>query len=195
MEKTVWNGGALLAPVPPVLVTCGTAEAPNVLTVGWTGIVNTVPAKTYISLRPERFSYPLVRESGEFVINLAPASLVRAVDFCGVRSGKNTDKFRETGLTPAPASKVSCPLLEESPLSLECRVFQEIPLGSHTMFLADIVAADVDASLIDGNGKLHLERADLLAYAHGEYYGLGKRLGSFGYSVRRKPVRHTPKRK
>ena len=187
MAKQVWGGGALLAPVPPVLVSCGTMESPNVLTVGWTGIINTIPSKTYISIRPERHSYPMIRESGEFVINLTTAQMVRAVDFCGVRSGRQVDKFKETGLTPVPASKVSAPMIDECPLSLECRVFQEIELGSHNMFLADIVAVNVDESLIDEAGKLHLDRAGLLAYAHGEYFELGKKLGSFGYSVRKKP--------
>jgi flavin reductase (DIM6/NTAB) family NADH-FMN oxidoreductase RutF len=189
MSKQLWDGGALLAPVPPVLVTCGTMEKPNVLTVGWTGIVNTIPPKTYISIRPERFSYPIIVESGEFVINLPTIALTRAVDFCGVRSGRQLDKFAETGLTSLPAAKVNCPMLAQSPLSLECRVFQQIELGSHTMFLADIVAVDVDENLIDKTGKLHLERAGLLAYAHGEYFALGEKMGSFGFSVRKKPRR------
>lgn len=186
MQKQHWNGGALLAPVPPVLVTCGTMEHPNVLTVGWTGIINTIPSKTYISLRPERFSFPVIQKSEEFVINLATVSMARAVDFCGVRSGRQFDKFAQTGLTPVPAQKVRCPMLEESPLSLECRVFQQIPLGSHTMFLADILAVHVDDALVDGGGKLHLDRAGLLAYAHGEYFELGRKVGTFGFSVRKK---------
>ncbi|MGI6181475.1 MAG: flavin reductase family protein [Agathobaculum sp.] len=189
MSKVVWGGGALIAPVPPVLVTCGTAEQPNILTVAWTGILNTVPPKTYISVRPGRFSYPLIRESGEFVINLPTAALVRAVDFCGVRSGRDTDKWKQMGLTAAPSSHLACPLLEQSPLSLECRVTQVVPLGTHDMFVADILAVDVDEALIDRAGKLHLDRAGLLAYAHGEYFELGRKLGSFGFSVRKKPRR------
>lgn len=188
MSKVTWNGGALLAPVPPVLVSCGTMETPNVLTIAWTGIINTIPPKTYISVRPERWSYPLIRKSGQFVINLPTTELVRAVDFCGVRSGRTEDKFAACGLTKAAASRVDCPIIEECPLSLECRVTDEIPLGSHHMFLADIVAVDVDARLLDREGKLHLDRAGLLAYAHGEYFALGKKLGSFGYSVRKKPA-------
>ncbi|MCI7126362.1 MAG: flavin reductase family protein [Agathobaculum sp.] len=187
MSKTVWGGGALIAPVPPALVTCGTVEQPNVLTVAWTGILNTVPPKTYISVRPQRFSYPLIEKSRAFVINLPTAALVRAVDFCGVRSGRDTDKFAAAGLTAVPASQLACPLIEESPLSLECRVTDIVPLGTHHMFLADIVAVDVESSLIDHAGKLHLDRAGLLAYAHGEYFALGRKLGSFGYSVRKKP--------
>lgn len=188
MAKLVWPGGALLAPVPAALVTCGTVEKPNVLTVAWTGIVNSTPPKTYISLRPERYSYEIIRETGEFVINLSTQALARAADFCGVRSGRQVDKFEKMGLTALPASAVSAPLLGESPLSLECRVFQTIELGSHTMFLADIVAVDVEDALVDEKGKLHLERADLISYAHGEYFALGRKLGTFGYTVRKKPL-------
>lgn len=188
MAKIVWPGGALLAPVPAALVSCGTAEKPNVLTAAWTGIINSNPPKTYISLRPERYSYEIIRESGEFVINLSTQALVRAADFCGVRSGRQVDKFEKMHLTALPASQVAAPLIGESPLSLECRVFQTIELGSHTMFLADIVAVDVDDSLLDEKGKLRLDRADLIAYAHGEYFALGKKLGSFGFTVRKKPL-------
>ena len=188
MAKVTWGGGALIAPVPPVLVSCGSMEHPNVLTIGWTGILNTIPPKTYISVRPERYSYPLIKENGCFVINLPTANLVRAVDFCGVRSGRDMNKFEVCKLTPVPASRIDCPMVEESPLCLECKVTDEIPLGSHTMFMADIVAVNVDEKLIDGTGKLHLDKANLLAYAHGEYFELGKKVGSFGYSVRKKPV-------
>ena len=188
MAKIVWPGGALLAPVPAALVTCGSLEKPNVLTVAWTGIVNSTPPKTYISLRPERYSYEIIRETGEFVINLSTQALARAADFCGVRSGRQVDKFEKMGLTALPSSAVSAPLLGESPLSLECRVFQTIELGSHTMFLADIVAVDVEDALVDEKGKLHLERADLISYAHGEYFALGRKLGTFGYTVRKKPL-------
>ena len=189
MEKQLWSGGALLAPVPPVLVTCGSMEKPNVLTVAWTGIVNTHPPRTYISIRPERFSYPLIKENGYFVINLPTQELVRAVDLCGVRSGRQGDKFALSGLSVEPSPTLGAPMLKESPLALECRVFQEIPLGTHNMFLADIVAVSVDPELIDAQGKLHLDRAGLLAYAHGEYFALGKKLGTFGYSVRKKPAK------
>ena len=187
MAKLVWKPGALLAPSPPALVSCGTVEAPNLLTIAWTGIVNTRPAMTYISVRPERYSYGLIRESGEFAINLTTVGLVRAADFCGVRSGRELDKFAHCGLTPVPASEVSAPLIEQSPLSLECRVKQILPLGSHEMFLSEIVA--VDEQLVDREGKLHLSRAGLAAYAHGEYFALGERLGTFGFSVRKKPPR------
>jgi len=188
MAKVTWGGGALIAPVPPVLVSCGTMEHPNVLTIGWTGVLNTIPPKTYISVRPERYSYKLIKDSGVFVINLPTAKLVRTVDFCGVRSGRDINKFEVCGITATLSPKLGCPMVNESPLSLECRVTDEIPLGSHNMFMADIVAVNVDESLIDQKGKLHLDKAGLLAYAHGEYFELGKKLGSFGYSVRKKPV-------
>lgn len=186
MSKQAWKGSALLGPLPPTLVTCGSMERPNILTVAWTGVVNTIPPKTYISLRPERFSYELIRESGEFVINLPTRKLVRAVDFCGVRSGRDTDKFDQMGLHPEPASQLAVPMLAESPVSLECRVTNILPLGSHHMMLADILAVNVDEALLDATGKLCLDQCGLLAFAHGEYYALGERLGTFGYSVRKK---------
>lgn len=195
MKKVKWRGGALLAPLPPVLVSCGTAEKPNVFTVAWTGIISTIPPKTYISVRPSRFSYGLIRESGEFVINLATADLIRAVDYCGVRSGRDVDKFEQMHLTPMPAGEVSAPLIGECPLSLECRVTQVIPLGSHEMFLADILAVQVDERLLDANGKLHLDRCGLAAFAHGEYFELGRKIGSFGFSVRKKSPKSGKKRK
>lgn len=192
MGKIVWKGGTLLAPAPPALVSCGTLEHPNLLTVAWTGIVNTHPPMTYISIRPERYSYPLIRESGEFVINLTPASLIRAADFCGVRSGRDLDKWEACKLTPAPASALSAPLVQECPLSLECRVKQILPLGTHDMFLSEIAAIDLDETLIDKNGRLDLAKAGLAAFAHGEYFELGKCIGTFGFSVRKKP-RNTKK--
>lgn len=186
MNKQVWKPGALLAPVPPVMVTCGSGEHMNIITIGWTGIVNTHPAKTYISVRPERHSYPLIVEGGEFAINLTTAELTRAADFCGVRSGRDVDKFAACSLTPEAASQIACPIIGESPLSLECRVDRVIPLGSHHMILADIVAVDVAEKLIDESGRLCLERCDLVAYAHGAYHLLGKNIGHFGFSVRKK---------
>lgn len=194
MAKIQWKGGALLAPVPPALVTCGLGEEINVLTVAWTGIVNTQPPKTYISVRPSRHSHRLIRESGEFVINLTSAELVRAADWCGVHTGKKVNKFERCHLTPSSASEVGCPLLAESPLSLECRVTDVISLGSHDMFLADIVAVDVEESLVGKDGKLHLERANLVAYAHGDYYELGRRLGSFGFAVAKKKKHPAPQK-
>jgi flavin reductase (DIM6/NTAB) family NADH-FMN oxidoreductase RutF len=186
LHKIIWKGGALIAPLPPVLVTCGTMEKPNVLTIAWTGILNTLPPKTYISVRPSRYSYDLIKSSGEFVINLTTAQLVRSADFCGVRSGRNFDKFAITGLIPEKASEVACPMIKQSPVSLECRVSDILPLGSHDMFIADIIAVHVDDQYIDSDGKLHLERCALAAFAHGEYFELGKKIGNFGFSVRKK---------
>lgn len=188
MAKLHWPGGALTAPVPPALVTCGdldTGDA-NVLTIAWTGIVNTVPPKTYISVRPKRHSYEIIKRHMEFTVNLPTASLIRAIDSCGVYTGAKMNKFERFGLTPERGSAVAAPVIAECPLSLECRVTDVIPLGSHDMFLADIVAVDVDESLVDDAGKLHLDRAGLVAFAHGEYFELGKKIGSFGYSVRKK---------
>ncbi len=178
--------GALMAPVPPALITCGSMETPNIMTAAWTGIINTRPPKTYVSIRPERFSYGLVKTSGELVINLTTEDLVRAADFCGVRSGRNLDKFEKCGITPIPSVKVGAPTLLESPLSLECKVFDVLPLGSHHMFLLDVVAVTVKEELLDSSGKLRLEKCGLAAYAHGDYFSLGKKLGSFGFSVRKK---------
>lgn len=186
MPKQFWKGSALLAPVPAALVSCGTVESPNVLTIGWTGIVCTRPPMTYISVRPERFSHDIIKNSGEFVINLTTSAMVRQVDLCGVKSGKNTDKFALCGFHASPAVKVEAPMIEECPVSLECKVTESKLLGSHTMFLAEIVGIDVDEKYIDSKGKLNLQQCGLTAYAHGEYFALGRKLGDFGYSVRKK---------
>ncbi len=186
MAKAKWKGGALTAPVPPVMVSCGTMEQSNIITVAWTGITNTVPPKTYISVRPQRHSYNIIKESGEFVINLATADMVKKVDYCGVYTGAKVDKFSKCGFGKEAAGEVSCPIISESPLSLECRVTDIIELGSHHMFLADIVATNVDEKLLDESGKLHFERAGLLAFAHGEYFEIGKKIGYFGFSAAKK---------
>lgn len=186
MARAVWKGSVQTAPVPPVLVTCGDMEKPNIFTVAWTGTLCTQPPKTYISVRPERYSYNIIKESGEFVINLTTENIVRAVDYCGVKSGRNENKLEKTGLTPLPASVVAAPILEQSPLALECKVCDIVPLGSHDMFIADIVAVSADESYIDGSGRLALEKAGLVAYAHGQYFALGKSLGTFGFSVRKR---------
>ena len=195
MSKISWQGGALLAPVPPCLVTCGTADHPNVFTVAWTGILNTKPPRTYIAVRPTRYSYELIQSQGEFVINLTTEDLVKAADTCGVVSGRTVNKFQRCGLTPVPATKVSAPLLQESPLSLECKVRQVIEMETHHLFLADIVAVTVEKTLVDEKGKLHLDKAGLAAYAHGEYFGLGKKLGKFGYSVQKKKTKKNNKKR
>ncbi len=184
--KIKWKGGAVLAPVPAVMVTCGSEEKPNVLTIAWTGTINTNPPKTYISVRPTRHSYNIIKESKEFVINLTTASLVRATDYCGVKSGKNENKFEKMNLEYEKANELNTVMLTDSPVTLECRVCDIIPLGTHDMFLADIVAVNVAQELIDENGRLDLQKADLIAYSHGEYFRLGQKLGTFGYSVRKK---------
>jgi len=194
MSKVFWKGSALLAPVPAALVSCGTVENPNVLTIGWTGIICTRPPMTYISVRPERYSYNLIKESGEFAINLTTSAMCRETDFCGVRSGRDTDKFQVCGFHAVPAKEISAPIIEECPVSLECRVTEAKELGSHTMFLAEIVGIDVDERYIDSKGKLNLQQCGLAAYAHGEYFALGRKLGDFGFSVRKKKKnKKTPK--
>lgn len=189
MSRQVWKGSTLLNPEPPVLVSCGSPEKPNLITVGWCGTICTQPSMLSISVRPERYSYDLIKDSGEFVVNLPTESLTRAVDWCGVKSGRDVDKFAAMNLHAVPAAKVGTVLLAESPLNLECKVTQRIPLGSHDLFLAEVVAVDVDESLLDEKGKLCLDKAKLIVYSHGEYLALGKRLGTFGYSVRKKAKR------
>lgn len=186
-RKVIWRPGTLLAPVPPVLVSCGgnSTYRANLITVAWAGIINSEPPMLSISLRAERYSHEIISATREFVVNLPSASLARVVDFCGMKSGRNIDKFAETRLTAGRCDAVNAPLVCECPVSLACKVSQIIPLGSHDMFLATIVAVHVRETLIDRKGKLRLDKADLLAYAHGEYYILGKRLGAFGFSVRK----------
>jgi len=184
MAKTVWNGGALLAPVPAVMVTVRDGEKDNIITVAWTGILSTVPPKTYISVRPSRHSYEMLKNSREFAINLTPSSLVKTADYCGMYTGKKVDKFEKCSLTKEDASKINCPLIAECPISLECRVTDIVPMGSHDMFIADVVAVDVEESLIGENGRLHISRAKLSAFAHGAYFEVGRRIGKFGFSAR-----------
>ena len=195
MAKSTWKPSTLLGPLPPVLVSCGSMERSNLITIAWTGIVNTIPPMTYISVRPERCSYPIIKDSGEFVINLTTAALCRAADFCGARTGAKWDKFEACGLTKEKVSQLSCPAVAESPLNLECRVQDILPLGSHHLFLAEIAAVNVEDSLLDENGKLCLDRAGLAAFAHGEYFELGKRIGTFGFSVRKKKKKAPSKAK
>lgn len=186
MSKAVWKPGTLLSPVPVVMVSCGDMKKANIITVAWTGIVNTNPAMVYISVRPERHSHKIISETKEFVINLVTRELVKKTDQCGVYTGGKMDKFKKFSLTPEKASKVSAPIIKESPVNIECKVEQIIKLGTHDMFLARIVAVNVDESLIDENGKLELKKAKLIAYSHGDYLELGKKVGSFGYSVKKK---------
>lgn len=193
MAKLQWKPGTLLAPAPPALVSCGTMEEHNVLTAAWTGIVNSEPPMTYVSIRPQRHSHNIIKEKGEFVINLPTEAIVKATDLCGVKSGRDVDKFALAGLTAEPSNLVAAPGIAECPISLECKVREVTSLGSHDMFLADIVAVDVDPKYVDEKGALHMEKAGLLAYAHGAYFGLGKQLGTFGFSVRKKPLKKSRK--
>ena len=190
--KQSWKPGTMIYPLPAVLVSCGESEQEyNLFTVAWTGTVCTNPPMCYISVRPERHSYDIIKRTGEFVINLTTASLARATDWCGVRSGRDYDKFSEMGLTAEPAAVVSAPVVGESPVSIECRVRQVIELGSHDMFLADVVNVLVDEEYINPEtGKLELERAEIITYSHGEYFRLGEMIGHFGWSVRKKKKRH-----
>ena len=185
--KQSWKPGTMIYPLPAVLVSCGDGEEHNLFTVAWTGTVCTNPPMCYISVRPERHSYEIIKRTGEFVINLTNSKLARATDWCGVRSGRDYDKFAEMGLTAEAAAVVKVPVVAESPVAIECRVKQIIPLGSHDMFLADVVNVLVDEEYINPEtGKLELERADMITYSHGEYFCLGETIGHFGWSVRKK---------
>ncbi len=186
LSKVVWKGSAMLAPVPPALVTCGTMQHPNVLTVAWTGIVCTHPPMTYISVRPSRYSYTIISKTREFVINLPTSSMSRITDYCGMKTGAKINKIEKCHLETVEGTTVRAPVLTQCPVSLECKVCEVRHLGTHTMFLADITAVQVDDRYIDSKGKFNLQQAGLLAYAHGEYFALGRKCGDFGFSVRKK---------
>lgn len=187
MGKRQFKPGNLLYPVPAVLVSAADKDGnSNLITVAWAGTICSDPPMLSISVRPERYSYHMIRETGEFVVNLTTEELVRAVDFCGVKSGRDMDKWKETGLTPEKASVVNVPLVRQSPVNLECRVLRVDELGSHHMFIAQVVAVDVDEKYMDEKDQFHLSAAKPLAYSHGRYYGLGECLGFFGYSVQKK---------
>lgn len=187
--RMLWKPGNMVYPVPAVMVTAADREGKsNIITIAWTGTVCTNPPMAYISVRPERYSYGMLKETGEFVINLTTEKLVRATDYCGVKSGRDTDKWKETGLTPIPAQEVKVPLIKESPVNIECRVSEIRELGSHHMFLARVVAVDVDEAYLNEQGRFELQKAAPIVYSHGEYYGLSSLLGTFGYSVRKKTV-------
>ena len=196
MAKKVWKSGTFIYPIPAVLVTSGTMENANILTVAWTGIMNTNPAIVYISVRPERYSYNLIKENKEFVINLTNKELAFATDWCGVRSGAKFDKFKEMKLTKEKANFVKAPLIKESPVSIECKVIEEKEYGSHTTFIAEVLSIDADEKYMDEKGAFDISKCDLIAYANGGYYELGKKLGKFGYSVekKKKPIKKTGKR-
>ena len=185
-NKVMWKPGTFLYPLPVVMVSCGTMEKSNIITVAWTGILNTNPATVYIAVRPSRYSYHLIKEEGEFVINLTNKNLVRATDWCGVKTGSQVDKFKEMKLTKEKANFVKCPMIKESPVSVECKVREIQEMGSHHIFIADVLAIDADRQYIDENGAFDISKCDLIAYANGHYYTLGKKLGKFGFSVQKK---------
>lgn len=191
MRKTqVWKPGNMLYPVPAVMVSVADKKGnTNIITVAWTGTVCSDPAMLYISVRPERHSYQMIQETGEFVVNLTTKKLIKAADYCGVRSGRDVDKWKAMKLTPGKAQEVSAPIIEESPVNLECRVTEVKKLGTHHMFLAKVVAVDVDEAYLNKKGKFELNSTDLVAYSHGEYLETGKSLGTFGFSVKKKTKR------
>ncbi len=185
MSKVTWKSGTFLYPLPAVMVSCGNMEKSNIITVAWTGILNTNPAMVYISVRPTRYSYSLIKESGEFVINLTTKDLAYATDWCGVKTGAKVDKFAEMHLTKEKAKFVKCPMIKESPVSVECKVKEIKKLGSHHMFVAEVLAINADEKYIDEKGAFDISKCDLIAYSNGNYYSLGKKIGRFGFSVQK----------
>ena len=185
MAKVTWKPGTFLYPLPAVMVSCGTMKKSNIITVAWTGILNTNPATVYISVHPTRHSYPLIKENGEFVINLTTKQLARATDWCGVKTGAKVDKFKEMKLHKEKANFVRCPMIQESPASVECKVREIKELGSHHMFIADVLAIHVDEKYIDEKGAFDISKCNLITYANGKYFTLGKQVGKFGYSVKK----------
>ena len=193
MAKVEWKPGTFVYPIPAVLVTSGTMENANIMTVAWTGILNTNPEIVYISVRPERYSYNLIKETKEFVINLTNEKLVYATDWCGVRSGAKYDKFKEMHLTKEKTKHLNCPSIKESPVSIECKVIDIKEYGSHHTFVAEVVSIDADEKYIDEKGAFDISKCNLIAYANGGYYTLGKKIGTFGYSVRKKKYKKSNK--
>jgi len=187
MAKQHWRPGNMLYPVPAVMVSCSREnEKPNIFTVAWAGTVCSDPAMISISVRPERYSYDIIKETGEFVVNLVTKDLVYATDYCGVKSGRDVDKYQEMKLTPLASQKVKAPGIAESPVNIECKVVQELALGSHTMFVAEVVNVTVEDNYLNESGKFELNSTGLVSYSHGEYFLLGERLGKFGYSIQKK---------
>ena len=186
MPKVTWKPGTFIYPIPAVMVSCGSMEKANILTVAWTGTICSDPAMVSISVRPERYSHDIIEETGEFVINLVTKDLTYATDYCGVRSGRDVDKFKEMNLTPLPSKMIDAVGIEESPVNIECKVVEVKKLGSHDMFIAEVVNVTVDDRYMDENNKFNLNDSDLVAYSHGEYFTLGEKIGTFGYSVRKK---------
>ena len=189
-KKQTWRAGNMLYPVPAVMVSCARkGEKPNIITVAWAGTVCSDPAMVSISVRKERYSHDIIKETGEFVINLTTRKLARATDYCGVKSGRDVDKFADMHLTAVPSVKIEAPAIAESPVNIECKVREIKPLGSHSMILADVVGVTIDDTLLDEKGKFELNQSGLVTYSHGEYFLLGKKLGTFGYSVKKEKKR------
>ena len=186
MAKKIWKSGTFIYPIPAVMVSCGDMEKSNIITIAWTGILNTDPAMVYISVRPTRYSYNMIKEQGEFVINLTTKELARATDWCGVRSGAKYDKFKEMNLHKEKANFVKCPMIKESPVSVECKVKEIKELGSHHMFAAEVLAINADEKYIDEKGAFDISKCDLISYLNGHYYETGKQIGRFGFSVQKK---------
>ena len=185
MSRAIWKPGTFIYPLPVVMVSCGTMEKSNIITVAWTGILNTEKPMCYISVRKERYSHDIIQNTKEFVINLTNQDLVYATDWCGVKTGAKVDKFKEMKLTKEKAKYVKCPLIKESPVSIECKVKEVIPLGTHDMFMAEIAAVRIDDKYMNETGKFELNSAGLVTYSHGEYFELGEKLGTFGFSVKK----------
>ncbi|MBQ1192781.1 MAG: flavin reductase family protein [Lachnospiraceae bacterium] len=192
MAKQVWKAGNMIYPLPAVMVSCRDKEGnDNIITVAWTGTICTNPAMAYISVRPERHSYNMIKETGEFVINLTTRELTYATDYCGVKSGRDVDKFKECNLTKEPAVNVNVPMIKESPVNIECKVERIDELGSHHMFVAKVLTVHADEKYMDEKGKFDLSKADLIVYSHGEYHSMGEKLGTFGYSIKKKTDKKT----
>ena len=189
MGKVTWKPGTFEYPIPAAMVSCGTMEKSNIITVAWTGVINTNPAMVYISVRPERYSHEIIAKSKEFVINLTNEQLAFATDWCGVKSGKDVDKFKIMHLTKQKANFVNCPMIEEAPVSIECKVKEIKKLGSHDMFIAEVLAVNADEKYFDKKGAFDISKCNLIAYANGGYYTLGKKVGKFGYSVQKNKKR------
>lgn len=185
MSKLKWKAGTMVYPLPAVMVSCGNFENANIITVAWTGTICTNPAMTYISIRPERYSYDIIKNTGEFVINLTTKKLARSTDFAGVRSGRDINKFEALKLTKEKANEVNVPLIKESPINIECKVTEIKELGSHHMFIAKVLCVDVDEKYLDKTGRFNMEKCGLIAYSHGQYFELGENLGRFGFSVKK----------
>lgn len=193
MSRVIWKPGTFLYPLPVVMVSCGTMEKSNIITVAWTGIINTQKPMCYISVRKERYSHDIIQNTKEFVINLTSQDLVYATDWCGVKTGAKVDKFKEMKLTKEKASHVKCPLIKESPVAIECKVKEIRSLGTHDMFIAEIVSIDADEKYIDKTGAFDITKCNLIAYSNGKYFVLGKQVGKFGYSVQKRKI--VPKQK